>query len=358
MATSIPKLLQEIVSAHPEVAAQMGKNREGSFESRSFQELYVEVQNFAAGLHKLKVKRGDHVGLISENRKEWFVSDLAILSLGAADVPRGNDSMAAELGYILGFSDCSLVIVENADQMEKVLSVKKEIPSLKRFVVLDPGYEKKSEHSVPVSTYAEVVETGVAFLSSKPDFVEKEILLGGEEDVATIIFTSGTTGEPKGVVLTHRNFLYQVDCIPDRVDVSPGDIWLCVLPVWHSFERIVQYIALATASTLAYSKPIGQIMLADMAIIKPKWMASVPRIWEAVRAGIYRNVKQNGGVKLIIFSFFVSVGGFHKKLSDMIFGRTPQFRKRSQVLDFLVAIVPYLLIMPLKFLGNALVFNK
>lgn len=358
MATTIPKLLQEISAKHPEISAQMGKNKNGEFIPRSFAELYGEVQNFAAGLHKLKVKRGDHVGLISENRPEWFVSDLAILSLGAADVPRGNDSMADELAYILGFSECSLVIVENEDQLQKILSVRKDIPSLKRFIVLDPGFENKGGYHVPVSTYAEVIEEGTAFLSSKPDFVEKEILLGGEDDVATIIFTSGTTGEPKGVVLSHQNFLYQVDCIPDRVDVTPGDIWLCVLPVWHSFERIVQYIALGSASTLAYSKPVGQIMLGDMATIKPKWMASVPRIWEAVRAGIYRNVKQNGGAKLVLFNFFVKVGGFHKKLSDMITGRVPQFRKRSRVLDLTIAIIPYFLLYPLKLLGNALVFNK
>lgn len=358
MAQTIPKLLQEMVEKYPDVAAQMSKDKDGVFQSRSFKALYEEVQKFAAGLHKLKVNRGDHVGLISENREEWLVSDLSLLSLGAADVPRGNDSMAQELAYILGFSECSLVIVENGDQLEKVYSVRDQIPSLKRFLVLDPDFAGFETGKIKVSTYAEVVEAGAELLARQPDLIKNEIEKGQGDDVATIIFTSGTTGEPKGVVLSHRNFLYQVSCIPDRIDVTPGEIWICVLPVWHSFERIVQYIALYTATALAYSKPVGQIMLADMASIKPQWMASVPRIWEAVRAGIYRNVKQHGGIKLLMFNFFVAVGGAHKRMADMITARTPDFHKRSRTLDFIVYILPYILLTPLKLLGNALVFNK
>ncbi len=362
MADTIPKLLQEMAVGHPDVAAQMSKDKEGVFHPRSYRALYDEVQSFAAGLHKLGVKREDHVGLVSENRAEWFVSDLAILSLGAADVPRGNDSMAQELAYILGFSECALVIVENRAQLEKVYSVRDQIPTLKRFLVLDPEFDGSDmgrlKGGVKVSTYAEVVEAGAELLSKKPNAIEDEIAQGGTEDVATIIFTSGTTGEPKGVVLSHRNFLHQLRCIPDVVDVSPGDIWICVLPVWHSFERIVQYIALGSASTLAYSKPIGQIMLADMAAIRPRWMASVPRIWEAVRAGIYRNVKQHGGIKLLMFTFFVAVGGAHKRMADRITGRAPEFKRRSRTADIVLNVLPYLLIWPLKMLGNALVFGK
>ncbi len=361
MAETIPKLLQEIAASHPDVPAQMSKNRQGKFESRSYKELYTEVSIFAAGLQKLKVKRGDHVGLISENRAEWLVSDLALLALGAADVPRGNDSMAQELGYILGFSGCSLVIVENEEQLKKVLSVQDQIKGLKQFLVLDPSFDKENSVDtgrIKVSTYEEVRTEGAALLERKPGLIEKEIEQGAGEDTATIIFTSGTTGEPKGVVLSHQNFLYQVACIPDRVNVTPGDIWICVLPVWHSFERIVQYIALGSASALAYSKPIGQIMLADMAAVKPHWMASVPRIWEAVRAGIYRKVKQEGGIKLLMFNFFVAVGGSHKRMADRIFGRAPQFKARSRAVDFVINIPPYLLMWPLKMIGNALVFNK
>ncbi len=358
-AKTIPQLLKEQAEAFPEVAAQLSREGSGDFVARSYRDLFQEVRAFAAGLHTVGVREGSHVGLVSENRKEWLVADLSILSLGAADVPRGNDSMAEEIAYILGFAGCETVLVENEEQLQKVLSVRKKIDSLKSLIVLDPEFEKGDvPFGLKLYRYAEVRQRGEDLLGKKPELVDRIIDSGGADDTATIIFTSGTTGVPKGVMISHQNFLHQVSCIPDRVDLTPGDIWLCVLPVWHSFERIVQYIALGSATTLAYSKPIGKIMLQDMAAVRPKWMASVPRIWEAVRAGIYRNIKSQGGVKLALFSFFVGVGGMHKRLADMLRGLTPDFQPRSRFLDKVVATLPYLLLLPLGALGNILVFNK
>ncbi len=355
---TIPQILQQIVNSYPDIAAQMSRSEEGPFTSRTYADLYGDVQIFAAGLRNLGVKRGDHVGLISENRVEWFVTDLAVLSLGAADVPRGNDSTADELAFILGLPECAVAVVENEGQLKKVLHVVDQLPALKHLILLEGEIDGKPARGVKGHHYSEVFQAGEKLLEKDPALIEQEIAEGEPDDVATIIFTSGTTGEPKGVMLTHRNFTYQVGCIPDRVRLEPGDIWLCVLPVWHSFERIVQYIALGSATTLAYSKPIGKIMLADMAEIRPKWMASVPRIWEAVRAGIYRNIRSQGGAKEALFTFFVSVGGTHKHFSDMLRGLIPDFRRRNRLVDALVAVVPLLLLTPLKALGNLLVFKK
>jgi long-chain acyl-CoA synthetase len=350
---------------HADIPAQYMKQQDGSYVPRSYVELEREVMAFAAGLSTIGVGRGDHVGMISENRPEWLVADLAIQCMGAADVPRGNDSMADELAFILGFSECATVVVENKTQLDKVASVRDKIKSLKQFIVLDPAYTAEDGTSVgsglarlKVHRYEEIIDAGKALLDKKPGLVDEEIEKGQGEDIATIIFTSGTTGEPKGVMLTQRNFIFEIGCIPERIDVTPGDIWLCVLPVWHSFERIIQYVALGSASALAYSKPIGKIMLEDLATIRPQWMASVPRIWEAVRAGIYRNVKQSGGIKLALFTFFVAVGGAHMKLTYLLRGLVPDFKRRSRALDAVLAFIPWLLMWPLRLLGNALVFGK
>ena len=112
------------------------------------------------------------------------------------------------------------------------------------------------------------MERGQALLERDPAAWQREVDQGKAEDLATIIYTSGTTGEPKGVMLTHANFLHNLRTIPKAIEVGPADMFLSVLPVWHSFERIIENFALSRGATLAYSKPIGKIMLADMAAVQ------------------------------------------------------------------------------------------
>ncbi|MQY77319.1 MAG: AMP-binding protein, partial [Spirochaeta sp.] len=242
MADTIIKLLKETVSSYPETIATLSKNSERQFVPDSYKQFYGLVNEFAAGLLAYGVKRGDHLGLISENRKEWLISDLAILGIGAVDVPRGSDSTADELKYILKHADCSITMVEDSVQLKKILSVKKELPILKTIVVLDENFRKKESQKdgVKILTFREIIDMGTEKIDGDPDFAEREFAKGKGDDLATIIYTSGTTGEPKGVMLSHRNFLYQIERIPEIMAVTAGDVWLAVLPVWHSFERIMQ----------------------------------------------------------------------------------------------------------------------
>ncbi len=126
--------------------------------------------------------------------------------------------------------------------------------------------------------------------------------------MATIIFTSGTTGVPKGVMLTHDNFIAQAEVANSVLKTKGGQLWLSILPVWHSFERVFQYLVMAVNSGMAYSKPIAAVMLADMAVIKPYSIFGVPRLWESLAQGILRTMKKTGGVKYGMFKFFLSVG--------------------------------------------------
>ena len=360
MESSLPLLLKRVTEEHPDLPLQLSKDENGQFQPTSYRDFYREAQEFAAGLKDLGVSRGDHVGLISDNRREWLIADFGVLDLGASDVPRGCDSTPQEVGYILGFSDCKTVLVENPTQAEKVLSVKDQIPHLRHIVLLNPAASTDglSSWGVKFHTFTEVMDRGRRLLESHPNAIEEEIAQGQLEDVATIIFTSGTTGQPKGVMLTHHNYLFQVGCIPERIDVSTGDVWLSVLPVWHSFERVMQYIIVGSASTIAYSKPIGQVMLEDFQAVRPVWMASVPRIWESIRAGVYRNVREQGGATLGLFLFFTAVGGAHASLTNMMRGLMPRLRRRSRVVEVLIAAIPFLLLYPLRALGDALVFRK
>ncbi|MBT3274180.1 MAG: AMP-binding protein [Spirochaetales bacterium] len=359
MKDTLPKLFLENVEKYPDYAAQFTKDSEGVFQPTSYSELQTEVYQFASGLKDIGISKGDHVGLISENRKEWLISDLALMSIGAADVPRGCDSTAQELRYILDFSECRVCCVENTTQMAKILTEKSSIPKLECFIVLDSESTSDTETGgTKVLNFSEVMEKGKEYLKSHPGEIEAEIEKGGPNDLATIIFTSGTTGEPKGVMLSHRNFLHQIEQVPNLLSVGPGDKWLSVLPIWHSFERIMTYVAVGWASSLAYSKPIRKIIADDMGAIQPTWMASVPRIWESLQDGIYRSIKADGGIKKALFLFFVGIGKIHSKASNLVKGLVPQYRKRSRILDIIAGIIPYILLYPLRALGNILVFSK
>ena len=224
---------------------------------------------------------------------------------------------------------------------------------------MDSEYKKPAKKTeVVITTFNDILEKGKEKLQKNSNAFEKELNKGTAEDLATIIYTSGTTGEPKGVMLTHNNFLHQVKQIPNILIISHDDVWLSVLPVWHSFERIIEYVVLGSCSAQAYSKPVGKIMLKDMAEVKPAFMASVPRIWEGIRAAIYRNINSEGGIKKSLFYFFVAVGILHETFLNMYKGLLPQFRKRYRAVDITISIIPLILLTPFRLLGNLLVFGK
>ncbi len=362
MAQTLAQMFLELVARQPQTAAQLSKDSKGVFKPTTYQELYNSAAAFAAGLKNLGVARGDKVGLIADNRKEWLSSDLAIIGLGAADVPRGCDATVQEIAYILSWSECKLAILENEKQLKKIFEARSSMPQLEAIILYDPAEEaalkEATAQGLAVHVFETVLEDGKKYLTSHPDFFKEEVAKGTKTDLATIIYTSGTTGDPKGVMLSHGNFLHQTDYIPGLIGVNPGEIFLSVLPVWHSFERILQYIILKSGATVAYSKPIGSILLADMQAVQPHWFPSVPRIWESVKDGIYKNIKQSSKVKRALFSFFVGVGESFAYFRNHMLGRYPRFSPRSRIIEMALALVPFILLAPLWALGNVLVYKK
>lgn len=359
---TLPKMLKEVAEKYPQIAAQYSKDSKGQFQPTSFSEMYDIALNFGAGLLSIGVSRGDHIGLISDNRKEWQQSDMGIMAIGAIDVPRGCDASEKDLSYILSFAECKTVIVENSAQITKIVGLQKTIPTLAHLICFESLKEENKNlcesANLTLMSYEEVLSKGINYRKENPLVVEKELDKGKREDLACIIFTSGTTGEPKGVMLQHSNFIVQLEDLPSRIYLKPGDKALCVLPVWHAFQRLCEYMILVQASAICYSKPVGSIMLADFVKLNPRLMPAVPRVFEAVYEGVMRSMRKTGGVVNALFKFFLAVSLLQCKIDRILFRKIARFKKDHLILNWIFLFLPWILLLSLKKLGNVLVFKK
>lgn len=361
---NLAQIFKSKVEICPEVYLQAEKDKNGVFQYYTYYQVYEKVLSLCAALKSIGVTRGEHIALISDNRKEWLWSDLAILTMGCCDIPRGCDSMGNEIRFICAYADCKFGFFENARQVEKLTEKIEENSTLKTVIVFDKIENPEKFKNLPfeVLDFNELLESGRKIYSANPKQIkaefEDEMNLTESDDIATMIFTSGTTGTPKGVMLTHKNYITQLGCIHSFLPGKRGQWWLTVLPVWHVFERFIQYVAIFLEEGLAYSKPIGQIMLADLQVIKPHWMCGVPRLWEQVAKGIRKLMNKKGGITLALFNFFVKVGSIYVNSKEKVLGLKVQFEKRCRFVDFITGIFPLIFIAPLKGLGQILVFNK
>jgi long-chain acyl-CoA synthetase len=359
---TLPLMLRSRVKEAPEIVVQYSKDPAGWFITKTYHQLYDEGRWVAAGLLELGVKRGDLVGLISDNRQEWLAADFGILAIGAADVPRGSDTLNQELTYILSFTGCAIAFAENQKQAVKILSCRAELPELKTIITFETvAAEIQAEAfslGVKIYSYRDLLNLGKNRREIYPGEVDAEIAKGKGDDLATIIFTSGTTGVPKGVMLTHKNFLCQLPRFHTVFDTKPGEIWLSVLPVWHVFERAIEYVILYCKNAIAYSKPISSVLMADFVNIKPHWMVAVPRVWEAIMDGINRSVKQMGEFQKFFFNFFVSFALMYTYFRDLTFGLIPNYHGRVRAIDAVLGFFPWLLLLPVRGLAYLIVFRR
>lgn len=360
---TIPKMLRNSATEFAEINAQMKRLKNGQFEPVLYRELYQYGLDFGAALLSLGIKRGDPIGLISDNRAEWLYVDLGIMNIGAVDVPRGCDATPNDLEKILSITEAKYCVVENNAQVGKIIALKDKLPELKTIISIES--EVKQENideakavGLDVLFYEELMKIGQKWRIENKGKVEEELEKGKGDELATIIFTSGTTGTPKGVMLTHHNFLAQLDEIPERIFLNPGDRALSVLPVWHVFEREVEYVMLIQGAVLCYSKPVGSILLADFKTLNPHILPAVPRVFEAVYDGITKKMRKAGGIVLAMFNFFVKVAKAQKAMSRLMFNKNACYTRYHTVFWWILCLIPWCLLWPLYGLGNLLVFRK
>ena len=248
-------------------------------EQFSFGELAQRIATAAAAFEAKGVRENDVVALFSENSPRWLVADQALMRCGAADAVRGASAPVEELRYILDDSKATALVVQNADLWRRLALTPEQRTRLKVVVQLegDPVDELTGWDALLASA------VGLAPLQRSQD------LAGAASPVATILYTSGTTGQPKGVPLTHANLLHQIRSLACVAYPKPGDPVLSVLPIWHAYERSASYYFLSCACTQSYTT-IKQLKK-DLPRVQPIAMATVPRLWESVQAGFEEVVK-------------------------------------------------------------------
>ena len=323
------------------------KDASGKFLPTSFRELYETGLNLATALVALGVKARDHVGIISDNRLEWMICDYGILLAGAADVPRGTDITEGEMAYILTHADVRVVFVENLTTLEKLDRCR--IRHLEKVIVMSSGGQPRAG----VLRLEDVIADGAQRRAAGDRSAEERAAAVLPTDLFTIIYTSGTTGTPKGVQLTHANMCSQIENLPFQIE--PGDRTLSILPIWHSYERIFEMVAIAMGACTHYTslRAIGE----DLKVVRPTLMASAPRLWESLYQKILSNVKSAPAPRRALFhAAYRCARNVHR--AERFFlgqeldmkGRGPAERLRLAIphaLAWLLSIVPLRIFDPL-----------
>ena len=247
-------------------------------EEYTFSGAFEAIKTFAVGLKSLGLKKGDHISLFSENSARWMIADQAILMSGMVDAVRGTSSSYQELEYILEQSDSVALIVENLDVLNK-LSVKVQDMNLKCIIHLSKE-KYQGEKSRMIYSFEDVMALG-----QNEEFVPPTL---NKDCLATLIYTSGTTGNPKGVMLSQGNLLSQIKNAYYSVNAKRPGRALCLLPIWHAYERTIEYYLLSQGITMVYTnlknfKP-------DLVKYQPEYLIAVPRIWDALYEGLQKHI--------------------------------------------------------------------
>lgn len=294
----MPEIFQEQVKKYSDRTYVKYRDDSGEYKDLSWKQLNERVEKIAWYLLDQGIKKGDRVAIFSANRPEWYIADLAILSIGAVNVPIYATNSAEEAHYVLDHSGSLICFAGTEDQMEKTLEAKKKLPNLQEIIVFDEIDKKKKN----VITFTQAQEKGEKF--AKKEMLEKRLKAIKPDDLATIMYTSGTTGDPKGVMLSHDNFVS--DCRQILTDfaeyIHDGHTLLSLLPLSHSFERTAgYYMPLCAGCTVAFAQDFSTLV-DDLNAIRPTFMVSVPRVYEKIHSTILSRLPEASKAKQALFN--------------------------------------------------------
>ena len=276
----------------------------------TYKEVEDQISLFASGIQSLGINKGDFVGIFTENNGRWCVCHQGTMRCGAVCTLRGSNAPATELDFILSHSESKGVILKDGTLLNSLKPFLSNHSNLKFVVLMFRGKnDNLNDINVPIYYFEDILEMGKNHQFTAP---EQNI-----DEYCIMLYTSGTTGNPKGVALTHKNILAQIPAVARGFMSTPGEKTLQILPVWHSYEHIVQNYYFMSGCHIHFTTLAG--LKNDLVRYDIGTMMSVPRIWEAMRLGIYQKLKQKSHIMYRIFDSAVQISinyKIHKMYSE------------------------------------------
>jgi long-chain acyl-CoA synthetase len=296
---SIYELFHEIASKNPDKVAYRYKTA-GAWKSVTWREQAETCKKISKSLMALGIKKGDRVNILSQTRLEWVQCDFGIVNCGGVAVGIYPTNLAHDCAYIINHCDAEVIFVENQDQLNKVQQVRKDTPRLRQIIIFDGA----SAANGSVLSFADFLRQGEKV--SDADLAARVQSIRAD-DLASIVYTSGTTGVPKGAMLTHENLIFTADSASQCLYLKPEFETLLFLPLAHVFARLIVYFCLYKSLTIAFAESVEKVA-DNLKEIRPYWFASVPRIFEKIYTKITSSVQDAGGIKEKLFNWALGAG--------------------------------------------------
>ena len=304
----------------------------GRWASRTYREMWDWVTNVSLGLKDLGIRDGDAVCIIARTRPEWTIADLASLALGAVTCPIYPQSEPGQAAFVINNVKAKAIFVENAQQANKIAGIRAECPTIEHVITLEPT-GKFPDGTLTLEDVIARAEVDAANRIAWRDGIGSI----DRDHLATVIHTSGTTGDPKGAMLSHGNVLYNFEAASQVVDFYPTDVFLSFLPLSHVYGRIVdEVVALGRGAAVVYAEALIERLPANMVEVKPTVMGSVPRLYERVYARVQAAVEAGSPMRQRIFHWAAGLGS--QKYANHVAGRSdsPWLKLQLRIADALV----------------------
>jgi len=325
---TLVELLKRAAMTRPDREALRFKQNK-SWVAMTAEELLTRVRNAALGLYDLGIRKSDRVAILAESGPLWTITDYAVLSNGAINVPIYPTQPPHQVEYILRESEPKLLFVSTARQMKRVEAALKKFPDL-RIITFQP-----IEGAENLTPFSKLEGEGAKVAAERPELFELISSDVQPADLASIIYTSGTTGEPKGAMLTHSNIVFNALASGECLGIEPDGVMLSFLPLSHIFERMVLYLCLHCQVQINYATGI-ETVANDIQEVRPTLMSTVPRLLEKIYARMQKKAADEGGIKQKIFEWSLDVARRSSRLATNDGSVPPLLEFQREIADRLV----------------------